>query len=61
MLRGATGRSLHTPEEEAASCAQDAANRTMFPVAPGATMPAVAGCQQQDYQVLIVIGMVTGD
>jgi hypothetical protein len=51
----------YAPEAEGASCAPDAANRTMFPVAPGATMPAVAGCQQQDYQVLIVIGRITCD
>lgn len=49
----------YVPEVEGNSCAPDAANRTMFPVAPGATMPAVAGCLKQDYQVLIVIGMVT--
>jgi hypothetical protein len=29
-----------------------------FPVAPGAAMPPVAGCNKQDYEVLIVIGMV---
>jgi len=29
-----------------------------FPVAPGAAMPPVEGCSKQDYQVLIVIGVV---
>jgi len=49
------------PEAEGSSCAPDAANRTMFPVAPGAAMPAVKGCVQQDCQVLAVIGMVSKD
>lgn len=51
----------YVPDTKGGSCTPDAANRTMFPVAPGAAMPAVAGCSQQDYQVLIVIGMITDD
>lgn len=39
------------------SCSPEAANVANFPVPPGAAMPAVSGCVQQDYQVLIVIGM----
>ena len=42
-----------------ASCSPDSAPAAVFPVVPGAPMPQVAGCAQQDYQVLIVIGMVT--
>ena len=30
---------------------------TAFPVAPGGPMPPVEGCNKQDYEVLIVIGM----
>ncbi len=41
--------------------AQDAANRTMFAVTPEARMPAVAGRPQQEFQVMIVIGRITGD
>jgi hypothetical protein len=29
-------------------------------MSPGTVMPAVEGCSKQDYQVLIVIGMMTG-
>jgi len=32
------------------------ANPRDFPVAPGAKMPAVPGCNQQDYAVLFVVG-----
>ena len=32
--------------------------QTAFPVTPGAAMPPVEGCKKQDYEVLIVIGMV---
>jgi hypothetical protein len=28
-------------------------------VTPGATMPPVDGCNKQDYQVLVVLGMAT--
>jgi len=33
------------------------ANRADFPVKPGAEMPAVSGCDKQDYAVLFVIGV----
>ena len=33
------------------------ARRSDFPVSPGAEMPAVAGCNKQDYAVLFVIGV----
>jgi hypothetical protein len=49
---------VYTPDT-GQSCTPKAANSGNFPVTPGAAMPAVAGCQKQDYQVLIVIGMVT--
>lgn len=41
------------------SCSPEKARQTDFPVAPGAAMPPVEGCNKQDYQVLIVIGMAT--
>ncbi len=39
------------------SCTPENAKQSNFPVAPGATMPPVAGCSKQDYAVLIVIGV----
>ena len=31
--------------------------KTAFPVAPGAAMPPVEGCEKQDYAVVVVIGV----
>lgn len=39
------------------SCTPEHANQENFPVSPGAVMPLVGGCNKQDYQVLIVVGM----
>jgi len=39
------------------SCSPANADQSLFKVAPGSEMPAVTGCQKQDYAVLIVIGM----
>lgn len=39
------------------SCSPANADKSLFKVAPGSEMPAVTGCQKQDYAVLIVIGM----
>jgi hypothetical protein len=39
------------------SCSPANVRKTAFPVAPGATMPSVEGCNKQDYSVLIVIGV----
>ena len=33
------------------------AKQSDFPVAPGAEMPAVQGCDKQDYAVLFVVGV----
>lgn len=52
---------VYMPETPGSSCAPDAVNQTLFPMTPGAVMPRVAGCLQKEYQVLIVIGMLTGD
>ena len=43
------------------SCSPDKAPMTAFPVAPGMPMPPVEGCNKQDYEVLIVIGMAVDD
>jgi hypothetical protein len=39
------------------SCSPEHADQENFPVFPGAVMPPVGGCNKQDYQVLIVVGM----
>ncbi len=48
----------YTPAAGENSCSPDKASQNAFPVRPGAAMPAVEGCNKQDYEVLIVIGMV---
>lgn len=45
------------PAKGASSCTPSNAKMTGFPVAPGAAMPPVDGCNKQDYAVLIVIGV----
>ena len=45
------------PVAGANSCSPANARMAAFPVSPGAAMPPVAGCQKQDYAVLIVIGV----
>lgn len=39
------------------SCSPANARKASFPVAPGAAMPSVEGCNKQDYAVLIVVGV----
>ena len=51
----------YTPASGGGSCSPAKAQMSAFPVAPGASMPPVEGCNKQDYQVLIVIGMVEDD
>ena len=48
----------YTPAAGAHSCSPDKASQNGFPVTPGAAMPAVESCKKQDYEVLIVRGMV---
>jgi hypothetical protein len=48
----------YTPAAGGDSCSPLKAQMAAFPVAPGAPMPPVEGCRKQDYEVLIVIGMV---
>ena len=38
-------------------CSPDKVTRSAFPVAPGATMPGIDGCNKQDYAVLFLIGV----
>jgi hypothetical protein len=47
----------YTPATGSDSCSPAEAPRPAFPVRPGAAMPAVDGCNKQDYAVLLVIGI----
>jgi len=50
---------LYTERDAGKACTPDKAPMSVFPMSPGTVMPAVEGCSKQDYQVLIVIGMMT--
>jgi hypothetical protein len=47
----------YTPGSGGDACSPARAPRAAFPVSPGAEMPAVEGCDKQDYAVLFVIGV----
>ena len=47
----------YTPATGDNSCSPARAQKSAFRVAPGATMPAVEGCNKQDYAVLFVIAV----
>jgi hypothetical protein len=47
----------YTPTAGKNACSPSNVRRISFPVIPGAPMPAVEGCDKQDYAVLIVIGV----
>lgn len=49
---------LYTEKETGKTCTPDKAPISVFPMTAGTTMPAVEGCNKQDYQVLIVVGMM---
>jgi len=51
----------YTPAAGENSCSPAKAQMTAFPVAPGGPMPPVQGCNKQDYEVLIVIGMAVDE
>jgi hypothetical protein len=48
----------YRPADGGQACSPTEAQERRFPVELGAAMPAVDGCRKQDYEVLIVIGMV---
>lgn len=50
-------RSARYTPTSGGSCSPAKAQQSAFPVAPGAAMPPVEGCNKQDYAVLIVIGV----
>lgn len=49
---------LYTAVSTGAACTPDSTNTNVFPMRPGIDMPDVSGCNKQDYQVLIVLGMM---
>lgn len=49
---------LYTPAEDGAACTPDNTPTHVFPMDPDRAMPEVTGCAKQDYQVLIVVGMM---
>jgi hypothetical protein len=51
----------YTPAGGPNACSPANAPRAAFQVAPGRPMPAVDGCNKQDYAVLIVIGVASGN
>ncbi len=51
----------YSPASGANSCSPSKAAQKSFPVTPGAPMPAVEGCNKQDYAVLFVIGVMVED
>jgi hypothetical protein len=51
----------YTPASPGGVCSPAKARPSEFPVTPGAAMPAVNGCEKQDYAVLFVIGVADTD
>ncbi len=43
---------------DGATCNPQDTNLNVFPLTPEVAMPSVTGCSKQDYQVLIVVGMM---
>lgn len=54
--RSARYRPLSSDQGAGESSSPKSANLRNFPVAPGATMPAVSGFSKQDYAVLFLVG-----
>lgn len=43
------------------SCTPDKTPTGVFPMSPDREMPSIEGCDKEDYQVLIVVGMIVQD
>lgn len=52
---------VYRPEAAGQSCSPDKTPTSVFPMSPGISMPEIEGCKKQDYQVLIVVGMMVAD
>ncbi len=51
----------YIPAASGPLCSPADAERTAFPVTPGASMPPIEGCEKQDYAVLFVVGVAVDD
>lgn len=49
---------VYTPKTQGQSCSPEKTPTEVFPMTPDISMPNVEGCAKQDYQVLIVTGMM---
>jgi hypothetical protein len=47
----------YTPDASGKACTPVSVNQDYFPIDPGAAMPAVSGCDKQDYAVLFIVGI----
>jgi hypothetical protein len=47
----------YSPASAETACSPALAQSNLFPLMPGAIMPAVAGCKKQDYAVLFIIAV----
>ena len=47
----------YTPTANPTSCSPDTVEKSVFPIAPGISMPSVKGCNKKDYAVLFVTGV----
>ncbi len=52
---------LYRAKGDGPSCSPDKTPTDVFPMSPGVSMPAIEGCSKQDYQVLIVVGMMVAN
>jgi len=60
VTHGPCRSARYTPEGASGTCSPADADRSVFPLVPGASPPAVEGCRKVDYAVLIVIGLPVG-
>ncbi|NKB62752.1 MAG: hypothetical protein GKR95_11750 [Gammaproteobacteria bacterium] len=47
----------YSPADGEGSCSPTNADASVYPITPGAEMPAVPGCKKQDYAVLFVVAV----
>lgn len=57
VTHGPCRSARYTPEGATGTCSPKDADRSVFPLKPGALPPPVAGCNRQQYAVLIVFGL----
>ncbi len=57
VTHGPCRSARYTPEETAAACTPENADRSVFPLKPGESPPDVTACHKKEYAVLIVFGV----